>query len=92
MEILDIDLNLDMFDLKIIRLHNFNLKKIFSLPEIVFKYIKYSKFEISRLCHRCVIFAERNNCFDDANDVRLKKKKINSSKINKQLIRLPLLW
>jgi len=69
MEILDIDLNLDNFDLETtIFPRKVSSKK---LPEIVLRYIKYSKFEISRRCHRCVIFAERNNCFGDANDVRL---------------------
>ena len=39
---------------------------------MVLRYIRYSKLEISRRCQRCVILAERNNCFGDANDVRLR--------------------
>jgi len=74
MEILDIDLNLDNFDLKKSKFFKKIFIEKFFLPEIVFKYIKYSKFEISRRCHRCVIFAERNNCFGDANEVRLLQK------------------
>jgi hypothetical protein len=89
MEILDIDLNLDNFDLKQCQLLKNLLIK--DLPEMVFKYIRYSKFEISRRCHRCVIFAERNNCLGDANDVRLIKGRCTIKNIRKT-IHLPLLW
>lgn len=72
MEILDIDVNLDNFDLNINNNQHERIIKINKiLPEIVLRYIRYSKLDISRLCHRCVIFAERNNCFGDANEVRL---------------------
>lgn len=76
MEILDIDLNLDNFDLNVKQKRMFIFFLTKTLPEIVFRYIRYSKLEISRRCHRCVILAERNSCFGDANDVRLIKKSL----------------
>lgn len=43
------------------------------LPAIVFRNIKYSKFDISRRCHLCVMFELLISCLGDIMDARLLK-------------------
>ena len=44
-----------------------------NLPATVFRYMRYSKFEISLLCHACVMLDALNSCFALANDTRLQE-------------------
>lgn len=66
---LDIDLNRYKNDLKFYLLFTKNKKThkeqklyLIILPAIVFKYIRYSKFDISRFTHLCV----RPDCFNSS--------------------------
>lgn len=48
------------------------------LPAMVLRNMRYSKLEISRRCHFCVMLLLRINCLGDIIEARLKTKEIQS--------------
>lgn len=61
-----------ILDLKIIKIDK-RKGKNFYLPAMVFKNMRYSKFDISLRCHFCVILELLINCLGDIIDALLQE-------------------